>query len=425
MQTVDKVLIDYPSIPASIVVPVYNSERYLRECLDSVLSQTHSNFELICVDDGSTDSSAGILREYKDRDGRVRVFTQVNQGPGIARNVGLDVSKGKYIYFLDSDDFIAPEMLSNCITALEQSGDDLVAFGYNEYNMETGSTRKSHWSGSLSGLPACGGCWRDDPDHLFYIYQNVPWNKFFRTSFLKENDIRFQDIPLTEDMMFSVPALIQANGISSLDKVLVTQRQGINTNAMSNKDLHPTSFLTAFETLRDYLKEQGIYDELRRAYINWACNGCMYNLLTLNSYEGFKGAYEALSRGGLARLGLIDAKPEDFYDSPRALFTHFIDMVRKGSVNDYLMDLYVGTRNGCDIREIHIQNLVQDLAISNNRAEGLEHALDGRNQAIDDLRLMLSGAEGSLEDVCNSTTWKVGSAVTAIPRALKDRLFSN
>lgn len=425
MQTVNKVLIDYPSILVSVVVPVYNSEKYLCECLDSVLSQNHSNFELICVDDGSTDASVDILRKYEGRDARIRVLVQENQGPGVARNVGLDASKGKYIYFLDSDDFIEPEMFARCITALEQSGDDIVAFAYNEYNMETNTTRRSPWSKFLSDLPACSGVWRDDPDHLFYIYQNVPWNKFFRNSFLKENNIRFQDIRLTEDLMFSASALIKANGISSIDKVLVTQRQGLNTNAMSNKDLHPTAFLMAFETLRDYLKEHGIYSELRVAYLNWACDGCMYNLLTLNSYEGFKTAYEALSDGGLARLGLIDAGPEVFYDSSRDLFMHFIEMVKKGSVNDYLMDLYVGTRNGCDIREIHIQNLVQDLAISNDRIDNLEHALAERDRTIGELKLKLSDAEGSLDYVCNSTTWKAGSVVTAIPRMLKDRLSSN
>lgn len=93
-----------PSV--SVIIPVYNIEKFLSACLDSVCSQTLKDIEIICVDDGSTDSSLAILHRYKKQDERVIVLTQQNQGAGAARNYGLSIAKGEYLAFLDSDDFL-------------------------------------------------------------------------------------------------------------------------------------------------------------------------------------------------------------------------------------------------------------------------------------------------------------------------------
>ena len=93
----------------SVIIPVYNVEDYLRQCLDSVINQTLKDIEIICVDDGSTDKSLEILHEYEKKDSRITVLTQKNQYAGVARNVGMSVATGKYFVFLDSDDFFEPE----------------------------------------------------------------------------------------------------------------------------------------------------------------------------------------------------------------------------------------------------------------------------------------------------------------------------
>ena len=97
-------------IKVSVIIPVYNTENYLRECLDSVLAQTLREIEVICVDDGSTDNSLNILKEYQNKDTRIVVLTQENRSAGAARNYGLSIAKGKYLSFLDSDDFL----IKNC-----------------------------------------------------------------------------------------------------------------------------------------------------------------------------------------------------------------------------------------------------------------------------------------------------------------------
>ncbi len=113
----------------SVIVPVYNTERYLRRCLDSVMAQTYRNWECLCVNDGSPDRSSDILREYASKDSRIRVFTRENQGISCTRNFALQHAEGEYLIFLDSDDSIHPQLLEICIYQALRDGSDLVVYG--------------------------------------------------------------------------------------------------------------------------------------------------------------------------------------------------------------------------------------------------------------------------------------------------------
>ena len=112
----------------SVIIPVYNVEEYLRECIDSVLNQTFSDFEVILVNDGSTDSSGEICDEYVEKDERVTVIHQKNGGLSVARNIGLSEANGKYVYFLDSDDYISENALATLLNIAENDSSDIVFF---------------------------------------------------------------------------------------------------------------------------------------------------------------------------------------------------------------------------------------------------------------------------------------------------------
>ena len=114
----------------SVIVPIYNVERYLRRALDSLLAQTYPDWEAILVDDGSTDGSSLIVEEYGQKDSRFKVIHQPNSGHSEARNVGMERAKGTYLLFLDSDDFLHPQLMELCIEAMERDDSDLVAFTY-------------------------------------------------------------------------------------------------------------------------------------------------------------------------------------------------------------------------------------------------------------------------------------------------------
>ena len=109
----------------SIIIPVYNSEQYLEECLDSVLNQTFEDFEVICIDDGSTDDSKAILEDYANKDSRIKIYSQENKGQGAARNYGMELAEGKYINFLDSDDYLTPNTLKSVHDFFEEHWDEI------------------------------------------------------------------------------------------------------------------------------------------------------------------------------------------------------------------------------------------------------------------------------------------------------------
>lgn len=113
----------------SVIIPVFNAEKYIKRALSSLVSQTYENIEIICVNDGSTDHSANILERMAESDNRVKVITQVNSGPAKARNTGLDIARGKYISFVDSDDFVDKEMYATLVNIAETQSADIIVFG--------------------------------------------------------------------------------------------------------------------------------------------------------------------------------------------------------------------------------------------------------------------------------------------------------
>lgn len=181
----------------SVIVPVYNTEKYLGKCIDSILNQTYKEIELILVDDGSTDSSLEILREYEKLDERVVVITQENRGVSGARNKGLDVAAGKYIGFVDSDDYVSLDMFEYLVGVLED-GNDFAACGW-IYETEEGEIEQST-SGGIKRL-------ENRNDILTCMFEqggcapNV-CNKLLRGEIIKKHDIRFpEDIRIGEDMI--------------------------------------------------------------------------------------------------------------------------------------------------------------------------------------------------------------------------------
>ena len=150
----------------SVIIPVYNSARYLGKCLDSVVGQTYRDWELICVDDGSKDNSLEILRGYEARDSRIKAIHQENAGPGIARNTAIREAKGDYVVFVDSDDYIEPEYFE----LLSHQNEDVVYIDVQDVDEKGKVLRKEYMSrfkglskdevlrGQMTGKIPWGGC---------------------------------------------------------------------------------------------------------------------------------------------------------------------------------------------------------------------------------------------------------------------------
>jgi glycosyltransferase involved in cell wall biosynthesis len=165
----------------SIIIPVYNVEKYLAECLDSVIGQTLRDIEIICVDDGSTDRSPEILDEYAKKDSRIIVTHQKNAGPGPARNVGLDLAKSEYIAFLDSDDVMKTTLCEKTVQVADRENADMTYFLY--------ETNHSHQKSKFERFVL-----EDKSNELGIedlLANSVLWSKLWRTDFIKNRQLRF------------------------------------------------------------------------------------------------------------------------------------------------------------------------------------------------------------------------------------------
>lgn len=193
----------------SIIIPVYNSEKYLKRCLDSVIAQSYNDFEIVCVDDGSTDKSYDILTRYKLKEPRLKVITQDNQGQGAARNKALETTRGEYIYFLDSDDYIEPDLLKSALEIFETNNTDLICFNTEvcgDSNNRLFKRAKRYAQLTLAGLLEFSNNIKDTTN----VYL---WNKVFKSELIKKYDIRFPSNLCYEDIAFSKTYFLVSNKI--------------------------------------------------------------------------------------------------------------------------------------------------------------------------------------------------------------------
>ena len=198
----------------SIVVPVYNTEQYLPRCIDSILSQGFTDFELLLIDDGSTDGSGVICDAYADKDNRVRVFHKENGGVSSARNLGIDNARGEWLFFVDSDDALCSEGLQVLVDGISEDV-DVVMGGYERYD------EKGHL---LEALSECEECVFSKSESLmslyhgyslYYKYIGYTWLRLFRNSIISQNNIRFDtELRIKEDTLFVTQYLCKSNGVT-------------------------------------------------------------------------------------------------------------------------------------------------------------------------------------------------------------------
>ena len=186
----------------SIIVPIYNAENYLRRCVDSILNQEYTDFELLLVNDGSTDASGDICEEYGDQDPRVIVIQKENTGVSDSRNRALDRARGKYLQFLDSDDWITPDATRLFVRAAEEYGCDMVISDFYRVVGERLSTKGDIEEEGVLTREEFAAHMMENPADFYY---GVLWNKLYRRDIVEEHNLRMDtDINWCEDFMFNL-----------------------------------------------------------------------------------------------------------------------------------------------------------------------------------------------------------------------------
>ncbi len=248
----------------SVIVPVYNVEKYLSRCIDSILAQTFTDFELLLVDDGSKDNSGSICDEYAKKDSRIKVFHTENRGASAARNLGLNKAFGEYISFVDSDDWIEKSFYDDFFMN-EELDYDIYFQNYicHQYNGET----------DFKELKACSAHGESVNDAIFYLLKELKfgwtWSKLFRNSIINNYNIRFkEDISLHEDELFTLQYCQHINSLCIRNKA--NYHYYIYANSLVRKFRDPLKYIKISLLLKQessFIKSAGIKEYIEKRHL--------------------------------------------------------------------------------------------------------------------------------------------------------------
>lgn len=300
------------NIKVTVVMPIYNAADYLRPALDSVTAQTLAEMEIICVDDGSTDASLDIIREFQKMDPRIRIITENNAGPSIARNKGLSRARGEYVIFLDSDDFCEPSMIEKMYAAAVKDDLDMVIARYDIYNNRTASFEKAVNCDHAEVLDGGAVVSKNSyPDVIFQCTTGYVWNKLYRHSFLRDKCLTFDpELRVFEDNYFVYTSLSLAERIGRVDEVLTHHRVYSEQakGRLFRRYYHQVPEL--FARLKVFLMQHGMYIPLSQSFLNLSASRSrkIYELLWRDAKAEFWNMYNSEYA---KKLGWISVDPRD------------------------------------------------------------------------------------------------------------------
>lgn len=254
-------------IDVSVIVPAYNAERYIRKMVKSVIRQTLKNIEIIFVDDGSTDNTLKILREFQKKDDRIKIVAQNHSNAGAARNKGMEQATGKYVIFLDADDFFRRNMLKTAFRTAEKNRADIVIFGHYLFDDEEKAIVGRRTPKGPEGVFSP----QDVGIHIFELALDVPWNKLVLRSLIEAERLEYQEIENTNDVFFNQIILLLAERIVCLKKRLMFYRVNNHSSLQGNrtKNYHCIDEML-FRLKKEMLERDLFSGEAEEAYYQFA-----------------------------------------------------------------------------------------------------------------------------------------------------------
>lgn len=299
-------------VKVSVVVPIYNSEQYLAHTMRSILNQKLREIEIICVDDGSEDTSVQMIEKFMATDSRIKLVKEVHQNAGVARQRGLLEATGEYVIFWDADDWFHEKALWHlykkskkmdadiCICEACQFDEKNRVFEVNQYLKRNLIPEKDPF------------CKEDKKDLFFSISSNAVWNKMFRRAFIEENKIEFQNIAQANDTAFTMLAMFLAKRITVVKKRLVYYRIDSANGITSNSDKTTFCPYDAFMYTLSKLKEQDDFELYQKSFRNRAFKGMLRVLDTQKSFEAYQQFFVFLKQEGIKNLEIDYLKEEEF-----------------------------------------------------------------------------------------------------------------
>lgn len=396
-------MIDTPKV--SVIIPIYNVEPYLRECLDSVVNQTLRDIEIICVNDGSTDNSGAILAEYAALDERITVITQENGGLSAARNAGMDIAKGKYIYFIDSDDYIDLDALEVLYNRAEELEVDVLCFDFSRFDDQSREVvfrlpqRKYEEVRTGCALMAA---MRDDG-----VYWVGVWVFFISRKLLEKRNLQFYKGIIYEDNLFIAQLLLQAHRTAHIQREFYHWR------------LRPQSILTTPPSAQNVESFVITVGEMLKYGLN--CKGKEI------AFEVWRTIIECQNQAkDVYRCIAEQDKGNTSFGTPflEYIYRHFI--VDTVIADDELFDLRQrlnqlqndlnqqrSTAARLDAETVRLHNENSDLLVTINN---LNSALTAANEKTFAAEQLVAAAWQEVENIHRSATYRIGRVITWVPR---------
>lgn len=303
----------------SVIVPVYNAEKYLKHCLDTLLAQTFKDIEIICVNDMSTDESVSILREYQQRDARIKILEhrEKTEGAAEARNLGISAAKGDYLAIVDADDFFELDMLEKSYSLIEATYADVAIFDAFWYDdLQKIDYKSSHTAAFNEKFFPKAEVFdpRDNSLNMFRGTHAAPWGKLFRRDLIVDKDIRFISGRYWDDLVFTYTALCSAKKIALLRECLLHYRWNAVESQTSIKGKCPEVGYKITYALKSEFERRCLYDTYRIGLVNCVVSRAISLMNNLDSAAAFRELFFALKDEYLEKLGAYDIEDDEYFN---------------------------------------------------------------------------------------------------------------
>jgi glycosyltransferase involved in cell wall biosynthesis len=409
--------------------------------MDSVIHQTFTDFEAICIDDGSTDGSGRILDEYARRDSRITVIHQNNRGVAHARNRGFEASAGEYILFLDPDDYLSVHALEKTYSRVKKYDADICIFDAQDFDCETGNFLL-HYYFNRSRAESMGNIIETDGlrYYLFDIVSIACWVKLVRRTLLTDNDIRFEPREIFEDTMWSALSIALSKKITTVPEKLVFHRVNRKGSLLNSVDKNFKDPAESYRNTYEALSARGVFsDDVRRtAFLNKTAVVLYYTLRSFSDYHRVSEYWDIIN--GKETI-LYENGPYPYNPKTPALNNYM--KWRDSSIDDFLFFKYkeylriIGTRRqelsnekealgeaGKSLAKAEKANT--DLTEENRILHNDNRDLVNKNEELDEknrsLQEEIKKAQEKIAAVSSSKSFRLGQAMLYIPEKIK-KLF--
>ena len=397
-------------VKVSVVIPVYNGEKYIGECLDTVLGQTLKEIEVICVDDGSTDDTMKVLKKYAKNDARLIVISQENKNAGAARNNGLKYVAGKYVIFLDADDFFERDLLKKMYERAEEVNAEIVVVNSDAYYEDL----KKYGPGEpFVGrmLPKKKVFAGRDVEMLFLAFVGWPWDKLFLTRFVLENNLRFQEQRSTNDLYFVYAGLVRAERITIIAEVLAHHRCNVKTSISMTREKSWSCSHSALIKLKKQLVEWGVYDDkMKRIFANYALCFSLWQLETLSGVARQK-FYELFRFKWMKEYDL--ERERDFFYSDEEY--NKLMMIKKCNYVEYCNQMIDDLRG-------YALELNREVWRLCDEKGGFEKRISELLEQEKELKKEKTQLERAINEIKQSGIYKIGLTIAFVPRKIRSFL---